>query len=73
MNHNTQREIVKSDITPPRKMRYERIALRNARRRILELLRTKHVLSTMFILEYSLADHNSERDLEKQMKNEKNP
>ena len=39
----------------------ERIALWNARRRILELHKTKHVLSTMFIFEYSLADLSFER------------
>ena len=33
----------------------------------------KHVLNTMFILEYSLTDLNSERNLEEQLKNEKNP
>ena len=33
----------------------------------------KHVLSTMFILEYSLTDLDSERNLEEQLKNEKNP
>ena len=38
---------------------------------MLELLKTTHVLSTMFILEYSLADLNSERNLEEQWKNEK--
>ena len=27
----------------------------------------------MFILEYSLADHNFKRNLEEQLKNEKNP
>ena len=27
----------------------------------------------MFILEYSLADHNFERNLEEQLQNEKNP
>ena len=46
------------------KDKVERIALRNARRRILELLKTKHVLNTMFILENSLADHNFEKNLE---------
>ena len=51
----------------------ERIALRNARWRMLELVKTTHVLSTMFILEYSLTDHNFERNLEEQLKNEKNP
>ena len=55
------------------KDKVERIALWNARRRILELLKTKHVLSTMFILEYSLTDLNSEKNLEEQLKNEKNP
>ena len=51
----------------------ERIALRSARWRMLELLKTKHVLSTMFNFEYSLEDHNFERNLEKQLKNERNP
>ena len=40
---------------------------------MLGLLKTKHVLNTMFILKYSLADLNSERNLEEQLKNEKNP
>ena len=35
---------------------------------MLELLKTKHVLNTMFILEYSLADHNFKRNLEEQLK-----
>ena len=73
MNHETRRGIVKSDITPPQKMRYERIAFRNARLRMLELLKTRHVFNTMFIFEYSLADLNSERNLEEQLKNERNP
>ena len=30
VNHETRREIVNNDITPPQKMRYERIALWNA-------------------------------------------
>ena len=51
----------------------ERIPLWNARRRIFELLRTKHVLNTMFILEYSLVDLSFERILEEQLKNENNP
>ena len=55
------------------KDKVERIALWNARWRILERLKTKHVLGTMFILEYILADHNYERNLEEQLKNEKNP
>ena len=33
----------------------------------------KHVLGTMFILEYSLVDLNFEKKLEEQLKNEKNP
>ena len=32
--------------------------------------KTKHVLNTMFILEYSLADLSFERNLEEQLKNE---
>ena len=48
VNHEAWREIVKNDITPPQKIR-ERIALRNARWRILELLKTRHVLNTMLI------------------------
>ena len=55
------------------KDKVERIALWNARRRMLELLKTKNVLSTMFILECSLAGHNFERNLEYQLKNERNP
>ena len=51
-------------------MRYERIALRNARRRMLEFLKTKHVLNTMFNLEYILADLSFERNLEEQLKDE---
>ena len=39
---------------------------------MLELVKTTHVLSTMFILEYSLTDLDSERNLEEQLKNEKN-
>ena len=73
MNHETQREIINNDITPPQKMIYEIIAFRNARLRMLEFLKTKHVLSTMFILEYSLPDLNFERNVEEQLKNEKNP
>ena len=55
------------------KDKVETIALWNARWRLLELLKTKHVLNIMFILEYSLAGHNFERNLEEQLKNEKNP
>ena len=33
----------------------------------------KHVLNTMFIFEYRLADYNFERNLEEQLKNERNP
>ena len=73
MNHETRREIINNDKTPPQKMRYERIALQSARWRMLGLHKTRHVLNTMFILEYSLADLNSERNLEEQLKNEKNP
>ena len=40
---------------------------------MLELLKTKHVLSTMFILEYSWADLNFERNLEEELKDERNP
>ena len=38
---------------------------------MLGLLKTKHVLNTMFILKYSLADLNSGRNLEEQLKNER--
>ena len=55
------------------KDKVERIALRNARWRMLELLKTKHVLSTMFIFEYSLADLNFEKNLEEQFENERKP
>ena len=55
------------------KDKVERIALWNARWRILELLKTRHVFSTMFNFEYSLADHHLERNLEEQLKNEKIP
>ena len=48
----------------------ERIALRNARWRMLELLKIEHVLNTMFILEYRLADHNFEKKLEEQLEND---
>ena len=58
---------------PISKDKIERIALRNARWRILELPKTKHVLSTMFTFEYSFTGHNFERNLEEQLKNEKNP
>ena len=51
----------------------EGIALRNARRRILERLKTKHVLSTMFTFEYSLAGHYFKRNLNEQFENEFNP
>ena len=40
---------------------------------MLEVLKTKHVLSTMFNFEYSLADLSFKRNLEEQLKNEKNP
>ena len=63
VNHETRREIINNDITLSQKMIYERIALRNARRRVLELLKTRHVLNNMFILEYSLTDLNFERNL----------
>ena len=69
----TRREIINNDKTPPQKMRYERIVLRNARWKMLELLKTRHVLNIMFILEYSLTDLDSKRNLEEQLKNEKNP
>ena len=71
MNHETRTQILKNDITPPHD-KVERVALRNGRRRILELLKTEHVLNTKFILEYSLAGHNFERNLEEQLKNERN-
>ena len=38
---------------------------------MLELLKIRHVLNTMFILEYSLTDHNFERNLEEQLKNKR--
>ena len=40
---------------------------------MLGLHKTKHVLNTMFILDYSLTDLNFEKNLEEQLKNEKNP
>ena len=50
-----------------------RIALQNARRRILELLRKNMCWAPCLFLEYSLADLNFKRKLKEQMKNEKNP
>ena len=39
---------------------------------MLEILKTKHVLNTMFIFEYSLADLNFEENLEGHFENERN-
>ena len=55
------------------KDKVERIALPNARWRMFELLKTTHVLNTMFILEYNLVDLSFERNLEEQLKNERKP
>ena len=41
--------------------------------KVLELLKTRHVLNTMFILEYILADQNFEGNFDEQLKNDRNP
>ena len=50
VNHETWREIINNDITPPQRMRHERIAVRNARWRILELLKTNMCWAPCLIL-----------------------
>ena len=66
-------KIVKNDITPSQKIMVARIALLECKMKNTWTPQNKHVLSTIFILEYSLTDLDSERNLEEQLKNEKNP
>ena len=49
MNHETRREIIDNAITPPQKIKEQELHFGMQDEEMLELLKTRHVLSTMFI------------------------